>query len=136
MSEMPEAGTLKIKCYGDANGRNQYDELSTNSLNTTITFRSSDVGEKVTRITLQTFVGPTTAKIKRTVLIRHDGTEVEYKPSVFWGCDVTSATVSDIIQPFVSSDDTRQSIYNLYGQRISVPGQGIFIRGKRKIVVI
>ena len=135
MSELPEAGTLKIKCYGDANGREQYDELSTNSLNTTITFRQSEVGEKVTRITLQTFVGPTTAKIRRTMLIRHDGTEVEYKPSVFWGCDVTSASVSDIIQPFVSSDDTWKPVYNLYGQRISVPDQGIYVRGGRKFVV-
>lgn len=135
MSEMPEAGTLKIKCYGDANGREQYDELSANSLNTTITFRQSEVGEKVTRITLQTFVGPTTAKIRRTMLIRHDGTEVEYKPSVFWGCDVTSASVSDIIQPFVSSDDAWKPVYNLYGQRISVPGQGIYVCGGRKFVV-
>ena len=137
MAEMPEAGSLKIKCYGDANGREQYDDLSASSLNTTINFRTSDLGAKVTRITLQTFVGPTTARIHRAVLIRQDGTEEEYKPSVFWGCEVTTATVSDIIQPFVSSDeDDRLPAYNLYGQRISIPGQGIYIRGGRKFVVI
>ena len=147
VDEVPAAGSLQVKVYGDPDGKNAdgsakfkegYYELSSDSKTTTVTFDQSKTGSVVSRLTLQTNIGATQAKITKAVLIKSDDTEVELAPTVAWGCSVTTESTPkptgiQSVKAFASETDG--AIYNLSGQRVSSPSKGIYIQNGKKIII-
>ena len=147
VDEVPAAGSLQVKVYGDPDGKNAdgsakfkegYYELSSDSKTTTVTFDQSKTGSVVSRLTLQTNIGATQAKITKAVLIKSDDTEVELAPTVAWGCSMTTEstpkpTAVQSVKAFASENDG--AIYNLSGQRVSSPSKGIYIQNGKKIII-
>ena len=148
LDEVPAAGSLQVKIYGDPDGKNAdgsakfkeaYCELSSDSKTTTATFDQSKTGSVVSRLTLQT-LGAKQAKLTKAVLIKSDDTEVELTPTVAWGCSVTTESTPkptgiQSIKAFASENDG--AIYNLSGQRITHPQRGFYIQnGKVHIVKV
>jgi hypothetical protein len=84
LDKSPSSGSLHVKIYGDADGKEQY--VPFNGATGNVTFDSDVLGTKAERITLQKLVeGEVSNVIKNVSLIRHDGTLEESVPSVFWG---------------------------------------------------
>ena len=146
MSEVPAAGSLQVKVYGAADGKNAdgsdkfkegYYPLDSESNTTTVTFESSKTGAVVSRLTLQNNIGAMTTKIKKAVLIKSDDTEVELKPTVGWGCTVTAeaSAPTGINTIRYETDMTDDHIYNLQGQRVVNPRKGIYIKNGKKFVI-
>ena len=148
LDEVPAAGSLQVKIYGDPDGKNAdgsakfkeaYCELSSDSKTTTATFDQSKTGSVVSRLTLQT-LGAKQAKLTKAVLIKSDDTEVELTPTVAWGCSVTTESTPkptgiQSVKAFASENDG--AIYNLSGQRITHPQRGFYIQnGKVRIVKV
>jgi hypothetical protein len=148
LDEVPAAGSLQVKIYGDPDGKNAdgsakfkeaYCELSSDSKTTTATFDQSKTGSVVSRLTLQT-LGAKQAKLTKAVLIKGDDTEVELTPTVDWGCSVTTESTPkptgiQSVKAFASEND--DAIYNLSGQRITHPQRGFYIQnGKVRIVKV
>ena len=147
VDEVPAAGSLQVKVYGDPDGKNAdgsakfkegYYELSSDSKTTTVTFDQSKTGSVVSRLTLQTNIGATQAKITKAILIKSDDTEVELAPTVAWGCSVTTESTPkptgiQSVKAFASETDG--AIYNLSGQRVSSPSKGIYIQNGKKIII-
>ena len=148
LDEVPAAGSLQVKIYGDPDGKNAdgsakfkeaYCELSSDSKTTTATFDQSKTGSVVSRLTLQT-LGAKQAKLTKAVLIKSDDTEVELTPTVAWGCSVTTESTPkptgiQSVKAFSSEND--DAIYNLSGQRITHPQRGFYIQnGKVHIVKV
>jgi hypothetical protein len=148
VDEVPAAGSLQVKVYGDPDGKNAdgsakfkegYYELSSDSKTTTVTFDQSKTGSVVSRLTLQT-LGAKQAKLTKAVLIKSDDTEVELTPTVAWGCSVTTESTPkptgiQSVKAFASEND--DAIYNLSGQRITHPQRGFYIQnGKVHIVKV
>lgn len=147
VDEVPAAGSLQVKVYGDPDGKNAdgsakfkegYYELSSDSKTTTVTFDQSKTGSVVSRLTLQTNIGATQAKITKAVLIKSDDTEVELAPTVAWGCSMTTEstpkpTAVQSVKAIASENDG--AIYNLSGQRVSSPSKGIYIQNGKKIII-
>ena len=148
LDEVPAAGSLQVKIYGDPDGKNAdgsakfkeaYCELSSDSKTTTATFDQSKTGSVVSRLTLQT-LGAKQAKLTKAVLIKSDDTEVELTPTVAWGCSVTTESTPkptgiQSVKAFASEND--DAIYNLSGQRITHPQRGFYIQnGKVRIVKV
>ena len=148
LDEVPAAGSLQVKIYGDPDGKNAdgsakfkeaYCELSSDSKTTTATFDQSKTGSVVSRLTLQT-LGAKQAKLTKAVLIKSDDTEVELTPTVAWGCSVTTESTPkptgiQSVKAFASEND--DAIYNLSGQRITHPQRGFYIQnGKVHIVKV
>ena len=147
VDEVPAAGSLQVKVYGDPDGKNAdgspkfkegYYELSSDSKTTTVTFDQSKTGSVVSRLTLQTNIGATQAKITKAVLIKSDDTEVELAPTVAWGCSVTTESTPkptgiQSVKAFASETDG--AIYNLSGQRVSSPSKGVYIQNGKKIII-
>ena len=148
LDEVPAAGSLQVKIYGDPDGKNAdgsakfkeaYCELSSDSKTTTATFDQSKTGSVVSRLTLQT-LGAKQAKLTKAVLIKSDDTEVELTPTVAWGCSVTTESTPkptgiQSVKAFASENDG--AIYNLSGQRITHPQRGFYIQnGKVHIVKV
>ena len=127
---------LQVKVYGDATGssfKEGYYALSADSKTTTVNFESAKTGSTVSRITLQTNVGATKAKINKVVLIKSDNSEIKLTPTIAWGCSLSteSSPVSGIqnIHYTPIADDR---IYNLQGQQIAKPQRGIYIQNGKK----
>ena len=127
---------LQVKVYGDATGssfKEGYYALSADSKTTTVNFESAKTGSTVSRITLQTNVGATKAKINKVVLIKSDNSEIKLTPTIAWGCSLSteSSPVSGIqnIHYTPIADDR---IYNLQGQQIAQPQRGIYIQNGKK----
>ena len=127
---------LQVKVYGDATGssfKEAYYTLSANSKTTTVNFENAKTGSTVSRITLQTNVGATKAKINQVALIKSDNSEVKLSPTTAWGCTLSteSSPVSGIqnIHYTPIADDR---IYNLQGQQIAKPQRGIYIQNGKK----
>ena len=147
VDEVPAAGSLQVKVYGNPDGKNAdgsakfkegYYELSSDSKTTTVTFDQSKTGSVVSRLTLQTNIGATQAKITKAVLIKSDDTEVELAPTVAWGCSMTTESTpkSTGIQSVKAiASETDGAIYNLSGQRVSSPSKGIYIQNGKKIII-
>ena len=147
VDEVPAAGSLQVKVYGDPDGKNAdgsakfkegYYELSSDSKTTTVTFDQSKTGSVVSRLTLQTNIGATQAKITKAVLIKSDDTEVELTPTVAWGCSVTTESTpkpTAIQSVKAIASETDGAIYNLSGQRVSSPSKGIYIQNGKKIII-
>ena len=148
VDEVPAAGSLQVKIYGDPDGKNAdgsakfkeaYCELSSDSKTTTAAFDQSKTGSVVSRLTLQT-LGAKQAKLTKAVLIKSDDTEVELTPTVAWGCSVTTESTPkptgiQSVKAFASENDG--AIYNLSGQRITHPQRGFYIQnGKVHIVKV
>jgi hypothetical protein len=137
MAEDNHNGSLQLKVYGDADNKEQFLNLTENSNTTTITFNSSKLGSKVTRVTLQYKLTENSynATITKAVLIKNDNTEETLKASAFWGCTVVSLSLGSngIYTPIIKHADG--NIYNLNGQRISKPSKGIYIQNGRKYLV-
>ena len=126
---------LQVKIYGDKNGsdyRTQEVKLSSTSATTTVDFDASQLGTNIYRITLQTMAGAQQARVKSAKLIKADGSEVDGKITVAWGCDVKSEAVSSIRA--VEATKADGAIYNLQGQRILTPKRGIYIRNGKKFI--
>ena len=129
---------LQVKVYGDATGssfKENYYTLSANSKTTTVNFESAKTGSTVSRITLQTNVGVTTAKINKVVLIKSDNSEEKLSPTIAWGCSLSteSSPVSGIHDVhYTPSVDDRT--YNLQGQQIAKPQRGIYIQNGKKYI--
>ena len=147
VDEVPAAGSLQVKVCGDPDGKNAdgsakfkegYYELSSDSKTTTVTFDQSKTGSVVSRLTLQTNIGATQAKITKAVLIKSDDTEVELAPTVAWGCSMTTESTpkpTGIQSIKVFASETDGAIYNLSGQRVSSPSKGIYIQNGKKIIL-
>lgn len=127
---------LQVKVYGDATGssfKEGYYALSADSKTTTVNFESAKTGSTVSRITLQTNVGATKAKINQVALIKSDNSEIKLTPTIAWGCSLSteSSPVSGIqnIHYTPIADDR---IYNLQGQQIAKPQRGIYIQNGKK----
>lgn len=85
--EAPAKGLFHIKVYGDEEGKEQYTGFE--GASAYVAFDQEILGSQARRTTLQYLKeGGTTITLKRTVLVRNDGTEEECMPSVFWGCEV------------------------------------------------
>jgi hypothetical protein len=146
MDETPKAGSLQVKIYGAADGKNadgsdKFKEgnyaLASDSKTTTVTFDSSQTGSVVSRLTLQTNTGAQTAKLCKAVLIKSDDSEVELTPTVAWGCTLTaeSTPITGIRANRYVADSSDDRIYNLQGQRMTHPQKGIYIRNGKKYVM-
>lgn len=87
LDKAPSAGSFHVKIYGEEDDKEQYESVQGTSAS--IFFDSSVLGSKVQRVTLQKCVTEEVSMIlKRVALLRHDGTEEECVPSVFWGSSV------------------------------------------------
>ena len=137
---------LQVKVYGDADGKNAdgstkfkegYYTLSADSKTTTVTFDSSTTGSVVSRVTLQTNVGPISAKITSAAFIKSDNTEVAITPTVAWGCTLAAESTPKTsgIHGIAYRQEDSGKTYNLQGQAVSRPGKGIFIRNGKKFIV-
>ena len=135
MYELPAGITLQFKVYGSDDNHIQSEAISTTDLNSSLVFDESILGGKtIKRITLQTQSGAGSCKVKRAVLIKNDGTEVEQELSVFWGCSISSETITGITA-IQRSDAGTGTIYSLSGQRVSSPAKGIYIWNGRKYIM-
>ena len=85
LDSKPANGVLSIKVYGQEEGKEQYSGVTSSEAE--VLFDRDVLGDEVRRVTLQCCVAEEVKTvIKRAVLIKHDGTEEEQIPSVFWGC--------------------------------------------------
>ena len=136
MADDSWANKLQIKVYGDkvsgTTFKEQYIPLVSGSATTEATFDASILGSTFWGITLQTFTGAQTAKVKKATLIKADGSETALTVTAAWGCEVSSETVTGI-RP-IKSVQTADAIYNLQGQRISEPAKGLYIKNGKKYV--
>lgn len=127
---------LQVKVYGDATGssfKEAYYTLSANSKTTTVNFENAKTGSTVSRITLQTNVGATKAKINQVALIKSDNSEVKLSPTTAWGCTLsTESTPVSGIHELHYTHQTDNRIYNLQGQQIAKPQRGIYIQNGKK----
>ena len=131
---------LQVKVYGDATGssfKEAYYTLSANSKTTTVNFENAKTGSTVSRITLQTNVGATKAKINQVALIKSDNSEVKLSPTTAWGCTLsTESTPVSGIHELHYTPQTDNHIYNLQGQQIAQPQRGIYIQNGKKYFTI
>ena len=129
---------LQVKVYGDATGssfKEAYYTLSANSKTTTVNFENAKTGSTVSRITLQTNVGATKAKINQVALIKSDNSEVKLSPTTAWGCTLsTESTPVSGIHELHYTPQTDNRIYNLQGQQIAKPQRGIYIQNGKKYI--
>ena len=129
---------LQVKVYGDATGssfKEAYYTLSANSKTTTVNFENAKTGSTVSRITLQTNVGATKAKINQVALIKSDNSEVKLSPTTAWGCTLsTESTPVSGIHELHYTPQTDNRIYNLQGQQIAQPRRGIYIQNGKKFI--
>lgn len=129
---------LQVKVYGDATGssfKEAYYTLSANSKTTTVNFENAKTGSTVSRITLQTNVGATKAKINQVALIKSDNSEVKLSPTTAWGCSLsTESTPVSGIHELHYTPQTDNRIYNLQGQQIAKPQRGIYIQNGKKFI--
>lgn len=87
LESAPKSGSLKVKVYGDSEGKEQYESFSGASC--TVYFDKSVLGTKSERVTLQCMTDEEIETvIERVSLIKTDGTTEECMPSVFWGCEM------------------------------------------------
>ena len=85
LEEVPAAGHLHVKIYGESDGKEQF--VPVNGASTTFSFDRSILGSKAERVTLQHLKeGTFSTTVRKVELIRTDGTKEECTPSVFWGC--------------------------------------------------
>ena len=136
MTDDSFANKLQIKVYGDKiNGttfKEQYIPLASGSATTEATFDTSVLGSTFWGITLQTFTGAQTAKVKKATLIKADGSEMALTVKAAWGCEVSSETVTGI-RP-IKAVQTEGDIYDLSGKRVQNPQRGIYIKNGKKFV--
>ena len=112
-----------------------YYTLSANSKTTTVNFENAKTGSTVSRITLQTNVGATKAKINQVALIKSDNSEVKLSPTTAWGCTLsTESTPVSGIHELHYTPQTDNRIYNLQGQQIAQPRRGIYIQNGKKFI--
>ena len=136
MADDSFANKLQIKVYGDKiNGttfKEQYIPLASGSATTEATFDTSVLGSTFWGITLQTFTGAQTAKVKKATLIKADGSEMALTVKAAWGCEVSSETVTGI-RP-IKAVQTEGEIYDLSGKRVQNSQRGIYIKNGKKFV--
>ena len=136
MTDDTFANKLQIKVYGDKiNGttfKEQYIPLASGSATTEATFDTSVLGSTFWGITLQTFTGAQTAKVKKATLIKADGSEMALTVKAAWGCEVSSETVTGI-RP-IKAVQTEGDIYDLSGKRVQNSQRGIYIKNGKKFV--
>lgn len=86
--EVDDPSGVFLKIYGESDGKEQFCGISTTP--ETFMFERSDLGNKVTGITLQnTKDGKNNVRLRNTYLIRKDGTEKKVKPTsydTYHGC--------------------------------------------------
>lgn len=127
---------LQIKVYGDkisgTTFKEQYIPLASGSATTEATFDASTLGSTFWGITLQTFTGAQTAKVRKASLIKADGSEMALTVTAAWGCEVSSETVTGI-RP-VKTMQTDGNVYDLKGQRVQNSQKGIYIKNGKKFV--
>jgi hypothetical protein len=136
MADDSFANKLQIKVYGDkidgTTFKEQYIPLASGSATTEATFDTSVLGSTFWGITLQTFTGAQTAKVKKATLIKADGSEMALTVKAAWGCEVSSETVTGI-RP-IKAVQTEGDIYDLSGKRVQNPQKGIYIKNGKKFV--
>lgn len=130
-------GKLQVKVYGDKNGTSNKEQISQlTGATTTVNFDASKLGSTFIRVTLQTSVGATTAKVKKATLIKKDGTEVPGTITVAWGCTVTTeSSPITSVQGIHYSPEQTNKIYNLSGQQVTNPRKGIYIVNGKTVVI-
>ena len=128
---------LQVKLYGKSSSQEAY--IPIEGAVTTVTFADSQaqIGNEITKITLQTLNGAQTATVRSATLIKSDDSEVPGSITVAWGCTVTAkstpkSTGIHAVQ-YVKSD-TDGALYNLQGQRVKNPQKGIYIQNGKKYI--
>ncbi len=122
-------GKVQIKVYCDAENYKDCNETKT-----TLNFTTA-MGN-ITNITIQWKQSiPGSIKIKNVRLIKKDGTQEQANYSVYWGCNLTEFEVSTGIALIPNRQIKNDNIYNLKGQRVISPTQGVFIRNGKKYIV-
>ena len=138
LAEIPAAGSLQIKVYGDESGsgfKEDYHELASDSKVTTVNFVQAKTGANVSRITLQCNLATAKATIVKAALIKSDDTEVLLSPAPAWGCSVTTeSTPKPTVIQSVKIIDRKvdDAIHLLSGQRVTAPRKGIYIQNGKK----
>ena len=138
LKDVPAAGLLSIKVYSAKNSSGHYFDVSSTSTTTTVNFNASVMGNSISRVTLQ--YSKTTAfqtKVSKVTLLKADGTEEVMTPDVFWGCKVSvEATKKPTgVSGVMAERPADGQFYTLSGQRVAVPGRGIYIVNGRKVVI-
>ena len=135
LKQAPPSGTLSAKFYGASNNSTQGITAAS-----TLLKLPTNLGSTLSRVTMQyNKSGNYSATIVRIALVKKDGTEIEVKPTAFWGCTVSveaELKPSGIDVATVSPEPADDRIYSLTGQRLSTaPRRGIIIRNGRKVFV-
>ena len=138
LAEIPAAGSLQIKVYGDKSGsgfKEDYHELASDSKVTTVNFVQAKTGANVSCITLQCNLATAKATIVKAALIKSDDTEEPLWPAVAWGCSITAdgTLKPTVIQSVkIVERQTDGAIHLLSGQRVTAPRKGIYIQNGKK----
>ncbi len=133
--EVP-GGSVQIKVYGEANDQGDYKTgyLPLTANHGEYTFSENVLGRMITAISLQSSVADLQVAVKRVVLVKRDGTEVEMVISPQWGCKIVDiiATPTGLSRLQVDRQADGK-IYNLCGQPVSKPYKGIYIMNGKKV---
>ena len=106
--------------------------MASGSATTEAIFDASILGSTFWGITLQTFTGAQTAKVRKATLIKADGSEMALTVTAAWGCEVSSETVTGIRPVKTVQTDGNNS--DLRGKRVQNPQKGIYIKNGKKFV--
>ena len=91
LAEAPARGMFHVKIYGESDGMEQY--VGVEGASVYAEFDPDILGCSTSRVTLQYLKeGGICVELKNVYLVRTDGTEEEYVPSVFWGCSLELST--------------------------------------------
>ena len=130
---------LQVKLYGKSDGQEDYIPVSGTVTNVNFADYQANIGDVISRITLQSTIDAQTAKVIKATLIKADDTEQSCDISVFWGCTITSEATpkpTAIKRVMIDkSDAADNAFYNLNGQRITNPHKGIYIQKGKKVVI-
>ncbi len=126
LEEEPSKNAFQFKVYPSGK------TVSISSAKSTLTF-SSDMGTSISRITLQSCLASNTTTVESVNLIKTDGTKIKSDISPFWGCVVDERVITGIT-PVRTTKLRSKYIYDLRGQRMTNPRQGIYIQNGKKYI--
>ncbi len=131
LEEAPASGLLqwKVYCSKYANGYTR--EIT--SVESTLTF-AENMGT-ITAITLQCKQNSAQVRVKNAKLRTRSGEEVQYTPTVSWGCTMGDITVITGINEVRQNVLSNCRIYDLTGRRLNQkPEKGVYIQNGKKYV--
>ncbi len=125
LEKAPDSGTVQFKVYDS-------DKLQAITQAQSILYFTSAMGT-IKKITLQWCKStPGSVRIKGVWLIKKDGTRVASNIGIGWGCNMTDVDVTTAFSTIHTTLPQNDNIYNLFGQRVSQPLKGFYIRDGKK----